>query len=87
MIDSRVLEYVGVGDGRSLPSAMHGSYPLIYISDWSNVLCAECARQIAEDDPYETVSDVGVNWEDGHLRCDKCSERIPSAYGDDDDDS
>jgi len=61
-----------------------GAYPLLYLTESDSVLCADCAAQGDGDDPTATC---GVNWEDPHLTCDECSERIESAYADDEDPS
>ena len=51
-----------------------GSYPLMYVTHENEVLCSECA----EESEQETTAHA--NWEDPHLYCDGCSERIESAY-------
>lgn len=83
-INSAVLDHTGVIDASNLPSMTnYGSYPLFYLSSWHNVLCAECAKRMATDDPYEEVASVHINYEDVYMHCDNCGEQIPSAYGDD----
>lgn len=56
-----------------------GSYPLAYMVNDHQVLCADCATDSEEEvTPFE-------NWEDPHMYCNDCSVRIESAYADDDD--
>jgi len=72
--------------------AWPGGYPLFIITADSACLCIDCAkkefRQIAWD--WTRRQSTGwcavateVNWEDNSLYCDNCSERIESAYGED----
>lgn len=74
------------------PYAWPGGYPLFFVCDDGGALCFECAhaerRQILESIAYALrdgwrVSAVMVNWEDETLCCDHCSQRIASAYGED----
>lgn len=59
-----------------------GCYPLLYISEGRRVLCPDCALECeGEGTPMDSG---GVNWEDPSLFCDECSERIESAYAEDD---
>jgi len=56
-----------------------GGYPLFYISQCNNVLCADCVDQLTEEEP-EAVTTPAVNWECTNLHCDECSTKIGSAY-------
>jgi len=51
-----------------------GCYPLFYIVDGWQALCAGCAEE------SESPSEQAVNWEDANLYCDECSCRLESAY-------
>ena len=62
-----------------------GCYPYFYIDADNNVLCADCASKNDEFD--QPLTDYAANWEDSELYCDHCSQRIESAYADDDLDS
>ena len=72
--------------------AWPGGYPLLYVTHDGCVLCADCAKADADafyaDDSFDDGADlemsVGPNWEDPSLYCDECSERIESAYAEDD---
>lgn len=84
-------------DCKPIKYAWPGGYPVFYIAiegyrndttgdlemsqhDRSEfVCCAECAAK--REDRILIASDV--NWEDASLYCDVCSERIESAYADD----
>lgn len=39
-----------------------------------------------QPDRYDVIESVDINYEDAYMHCDCCSERIPSAYADPDDD-
>jgi hypothetical protein len=64
-----------------------GGYPTYAVTDDAAVLCPRCANENGHED--KTVHDgwqivgVDVNWEDPALFCDHCSERIESAYAED----
>lgn len=65
-----------------------GSYPLLYLDTRDNVLCPACVEADLEvacdpEDPGRIVA-CSANWEDASLYCDSCSERIESAYAEDD---
>ncbi len=59
-----------------------GSYPLFYISDECNALCADCANERQDED----IS-AHANWENSALYCDSCSQRIESAYAEEEEDN
>ena len=65
--------------------AWPGGYPMFYLDKGNNVLCPECANK--NDEHNEPLVEYDVNWEDENLSCDHCSKHIPSAYGDDTDES
>jgi hypothetical protein len=58
-----------------------GGYPVFYLDRANNCLCAECAQNNDEYD--QPITAVDINWEDSSLYCDQCSERIESAYAED----
>ena len=61
---------------------MVGGYPIYYMDGQGNVLCASCANEARDNDDSHGCQPVaaGVNWEDACLYCDECSDRIASAY-------
>jgi hypothetical protein len=69
-----------VVDGALPTYAWPGAYPLYYLNNHSDVLCAVCANNHADYD--ETIVAQGANMEDESLTCDHCSKRIESACGD-----
>lgn len=90
MINDKVREIVYHGNGCVHPLAGElpkyssaGCYPIFYVTDYGNVLCADCANDMMTDDEFETVTDYDCNWENPELYC-ECSERIESAYAEDD---
>jgi len=72
----------------NLPSfAWPGGYPLFYLDRKDNVLCPKCSNEAKDPDwPDDHPVAYAVNWEDPSLFCDACSDRIESAYADDESD-
>lgn len=73
-----------------------GCYPLYFITHDGAALCFDCAkkqfRQVVWDFMHKTstgwrVVACDVNWESTDTHCDHCSEKIPSAYGDDEEET
>lgn len=77
---------------RAGPYAWPGGYPLFFITSDSACLCHGCGKKnrgsivdaIEEglNDGWRVVAQ-DVNWEDPELICDGCSDRIQSAYAED----
>ena len=67
--------------------AWPGGYPMFYITGDGGVLCPKCVNEnlelLDEFDPQWYVIGYDVNYEDEHLYCDHCGEKIESAYGED----
>ena len=65
-----------------------GCYPLFYVTKTNDVLCPSCVnKNISSCKDEEDINFIvarDTNWEDPMLYCDDCSEKIPSAYLDDD---
>jgi hypothetical protein len=61
--------------------AWPGGYPLFYLDGENNVLCPTCANKDGYSSP---VVACDVNYEDSSLYCDDCSQRIESAYAEED---
>lgn len=59
--------------------AWPGAYPIIYVTEDADILCAECAWDVAVADEPLTQD---IHWEGPTLCCDDCSKPIESAYGD-----
>lgn len=55
-----------------------GGYPVFYVTRVNECLCPDCAT---EDKDSIVASDC--NWENPLLFCDECSDRIESAYAED----
>lgn len=78
-------------DGTLASYAWPGGYPIYYICKDSGVLCPKCAnskecKEALEDCPDDAqwlIVAAGINYEDPDLYCDHCSERIESAYAED----
>jgi hypothetical protein len=61
-----------------------GCYPLFYVVRCFKdeaVWCARCCNEAT--DPDAVIIACDANWEDPDLTCDACSERIESAYAED----
>ena len=58
-----------------------GGYPLIYITECNNVLCAACTTKLIDE-----VANVDVYQEGDPLYCEVCNAEIESAYGNPDED-
>jgi len=76
----------------NLPAyAWPGGYPIYYLCADNGVLCPQCANKesaVRDADEHPDYPDYDqwhivageVNWEDASLTCDNCSQRIESAY-------
>lgn len=77
-------------DGTLMASTDLGGYPLFYLTADNGVLCPKDAnmaeREGLSGDPHDAQWNIvaaQINYEDAWLFCDHCSERIPSAYAED----
>ncbi len=70
---------------RAGPYAWPGGYPKYFVTCDGAALSFDAMRERFR---YEAgaVHRVDVNWEDDSLYCDHTGERIPSAYGEDEED-
>ena len=63
-----------------------GSYPLFYLTTDDQPICPQCVEDnfpaiLAREPGWELMRHV--NWENPHLDCEHCGERIESAYAED----
>ena len=65
----------GPDAGKLMYYAWPGGYPMFYLNQHNEVICPDCAN-----DTYHHLVAADANWEDPHLYCDHCSQRIESAY-------
>ncbi len=71
------------GLGGKLPAyAWPGGYPIFYLTKKDDVLCPDCANAQGRHDDDPVVAH-DANWEDPELYCEGCSQRIESAYAED----
>lgn len=56
-----------------------GGYPIFYITTKDECLCPDCATEQYKEEP-NSIAGGEINWEDSELYCEKCSDRIESAY-------
>lgn len=68
-----------LANGRYRSHTIVGCYPIVYFTEESQPLCADC---VTDDDHDVTCLDV--NYENINLYCYDCNERIESAYCEDD---
>lgn len=76
----------GASKGKLSSYAWPGGYPLFYVQTHGpkgrkeqEILCPDCANA---SDPRQ-LTGADANWEDPGLYCDRCGERIESAYAED----
>ena len=80
--------------GQLVDYAWPGGYPVYYITDDGGTLCPDCARMAEaegltgdRDDPQWNIIAAEANYEDAHLYCDHCGERVESAYAEEENDN
>ena len=65
-----------------------GCYPMFYVTKSNDVICPDCVNKnissFKDEEDINYIVARDANWEDPELYCDECSEKIPSAYADDD---
>lgn len=69
-------------DGTPYKFTSFGCYPIFYVTRKGECLCPACALEAENEDEDPPVA-TDANWEDPDLYCDGCSERIESAYAED----
>lgn len=81
------LEQLTMPNGKLRRCTMIGSYPIFYLTCDECAICHNCATddfEISVADPidydYLQPRSAHINWEDPDMYCDKCSQRIESAY-------
>lgn len=79
----------GRSEYRALPAFTDlGGYPVWYITEHGDCLCADCATLMTDYDPIpnsawdDPIAAVDVYWEGATYYCDSCGKPIESAYGD-----
>jgi hypothetical protein len=88
MMTEEQLKECRMSDGSLRAFTMVGSYPVFYLDTSDNVLCRNCAESELEWDCDDSgLGGYGINYEDPHLHCDECNERIESAYAEDEEES
>ena len=75
--------------------AWPGGYPLFVVTHDGAALCPACVKKEWRNIVSAALDDArssgwlpaahDINWEDGDLFCDNCSQRIPSAYAEPED--
>ena len=80
-------DYLNLED-RSLPTfAWPGGYPIFYLDAGGEILCADCATIMLDDETIDERNlpiDSDVHWEGPSEYCAECRKEIESAYGDPD---
>jgi hypothetical protein len=75
--------YYVLADGRMRRYTFPGCYPIYYLTPKGETLCPDCAAEERTKGYQIHPLFADVNWEDPALYCDECSERIESAYAED----
>jgi hypothetical protein len=87
------LDEIRMENGKLPASAWPGGYPIVYVMDDGEILCADCAN-----DPTNPVHEGGdadgwrlegysLHLEGSPEHCAHCNKAIASAYGDPDEDA
>jgi len=84
-----MFELMADGTAEVMRCVWPGGYPVFYVCDDGGDLCPKCAQDNLEligtaspGDGWNVIA-FDVNWEDSHLYCDHCNDRIPSAHAED----
>lgn len=84
------LDGMRTEEGKLISYAWPGGYPVFYLDNNCCALCPNCANKLEEENREPdaivvfTIEACDINYEDPHLYCDQCSQRIESAYAEDD---
>lgn len=66
-------------NGKYVPYAWPGGYPVMYLTRDGMCICADCANK--EVDQSQAVTDAFIHWEGAAMQCEDCEKFIESAYG------
>jgi DNA-directed RNA polymerase subunit RPC12/RpoP len=58
--------------------AWPGGYPVFYLTEQNNLICAKCAKK--SDFESDLVASSGINYEDTDMACNDCGSKIDAAY-------
>ncbi len=72
----QVKRFAKMTGNRGLPSIIDGGYPIIYLDENYELLCAECA-----DASEERIDAYFVRFEGESIFCAECGIEVESAYG------
>lgn len=76
-------------DNKLIEWAWPGGYQVLYVDEWGDIVCPECANKKDADPDTEPKNKPvygEVYYEGPDFECVWCNKRIESAYGDPDDD-
>jgi hypothetical protein len=76
-------EYLAVADAFEsffVNFAWPGGYPIVFLTDDGDCLCAECAKRVFIMEKIDVSADC--YYEGPAMFCDGCNREIESAYGD-----
>ena len=73
------IEETRLSNGKLPRFSSVGSYPLLYLTDGHECLCAGCVDNLDPELDYTEGVTVHVNWETP-IHCEGCGEEIEAAY-------
>ena len=81
-------EVLTISNGEAMRYAWPGGYPIFYLTKQGNILCPDCALEQEQDEDQfwnenDPIEAHDANYEDPHMFCEGCNERIESAYAED----
>lgn len=88
MTEKRFKPIERLSNGELPANTWPGAYPLMYVMEDGEVICAECANghkgseaKEGHDDPQWNIVGQMVHWEGGPAECAHCLTDVESAYG------
>jgi len=81
---TKQLQELAQNNNGKLPAyAWPGGYPILYLDQHNETLCAECAtRDLNDPDTDDKPVAYDVYYEGPNVFCAECNKEIESAYGD-----
>ncbi len=80
--DGPIAKVRGAYDDWFTPYAWPGGYPILFLNDRLDILCAKCAREEFIMRNVDITCDI--YYEGPPYQCEECNAEIESAYGDPD---
>jgi hypothetical protein len=93
LMAARLKAYTIAVSVGQFPFTSYGCYPRFAVASHSGAICSACCREeissimVADNSDGLLLVGDAINYEDCSLYCDNCSEKIPSAYGEEPEDN